>query len=465
MEFILVTAKITILLSGIMFTGVIVERSIFHKYEANLYASFIIGVSIIYSFSLLGLKLSNIVIFIYTINLIGFYKFRKILFKINIDKYLLLISLPIMIAISFQMVWYWDAVVNWFFHAKVIAYANKFSMANIYQFPADQIVPADQIDLYGSIPLFQSNMLLPGIFNGSPAAGQPYPKMLPVLSALVSEITSVHNEALPKSSMLYLLFGVLLGFSEVNCFNSKEKRFIFFILFGLMGIHSFSGYLDGWLSIYATLCCLFMINFKKGMQERDIINCICSLCFLPMMKNEGLVLALVLLLILALGNIYFLISINNLVHRIEIIMLVLLPTIIWTYFKFKLNFRQHYFSSGESMIDRLHHRLVFEIDNIIYHFLIFSNLIYPLIFVLFVIYLLKSNKIKFNNYVWIPVKISIIYLSILIIIYLIAESDIIVFLSQGIRRTSMPIIMMLYIFSFMVLKELKIYDNLIKHSR
>ena len=86
--------------------------------------------------------------------------------------------------------------------------------------------------------------------------------MLPFLSALVSEITYVHNEALPKSSMLYLLFGVLLGFSEVNFFNSKEKRFIFFILFGLMGIHSFSGYLDGWLSIYATLCCLFMINFK-----------------------------------------------------------------------------------------------------------------------------------------------------------------------------------------------------------
>ena len=457
MEFILVTAKITILLSGIMFTGVIVERSILHKYEANLYASFIIGVSIIYSFALLGLKLSNIVIFIYVINLIGFYKFRKILFKINIDKYLLLISLPIMIAISFQMVWYWDAVVNWFFHAKVIAYASKFSMANIF--------PADQIILYDRIPhLLESNPLLSGIY-GSPAALWGYPKMLPFLSALVSEITSVYNEALPKSSMLYLLFGVLLGFSEVNYFNSKEKRFIFFILFGLMGIHSFSGYLDGWLSIYTTLCCLFMINFKKGMQERDIINCICSLCFLPMMKNEGLVLALVLLFILALGNIKFLISIDNLSNKIMITALVLLPTIIWTYFKFKLSIPSaYYLVFGESMIDRLHHRL-FEINILIYHFLIFSNLIYPLIFVLFVIFLLISNKIKINNYVWISVKISIIYLSLLIIIYLTEESDIIVFLDQGIRRTSMPIIMLLYIFSFMVLKELKIYDNLIKHSR
>ena len=196
-----------------------------------------------------------------------------------------------MIAISFQMVWYWDAVVNWFFHAKVIAYASRFSMANIF--------PADQIIEYKNFPdLLHSNPLLSGIY-GSPAAHWGYPKMLPFLSALVSEITSVHNEALPKSSMLYLLFGVLLGFSEVNYFNCKEKRFIFIILFGLMGIHSFSGYLDGWLSIYTTLCCLFMINFKKGMQERDIINCICSLCFLPMMKDEGLALASVLLLIIA----------------------------------------------------------------------------------------------------------------------------------------------------------------------
>ena len=296
MEFILVTAKITILLSGIMFTGIIVERSILHKYEANLYASFIIGVSIIYSFALLGLKLSNIVIFIYAINLIGFYKFRKILFKINIDKYLLLISLPIMIAISFQMVWYWDAVVNWFFHAKVIAYANKFSMANIYQFPADQII------LYDRIPdLLQSNALLSAIFS-SPAAHLGYPKMLPFLSALVSEITSVHNEALPKSSMLYLLFGVILGFSEVNYFNNKEKRFIFFILFGLMGIHSYSGYMDGWLAIYTTICCIFIVNLKKDNNERDAANAICTIGILPMMKLEGTLIALLLLIFLLIGH-------------------------------------------------------------------------------------------------------------------------------------------------------------------
>ena len=458
MEFLLVTAKIIILLSGIMFTGIIVERNILHKYEANLYVSFIIGVSIIYSLALLGLKLQSIVIFIYAINFIGFYKYRKNIFKINIDKYLLFISLPIMIAISFQMVWYWDSVVNWFFHAKIIAYASKFSMANI--------LPADQISIYESLPdLLQSNPMISGIY-GSPASHWGYPKMLPVLSALVSEITSVHNEALPKSSMLYLLFGVLLGFSEVKYFSRKEKRFMFIILFSLMGIHSFSGYLDGWLSIYVALCCLFMINFKKGMHERDIINCICTLCFLPMFKNEGLVLALVLLLILALGNINILISIDKLIYKIEIIILVLLPTIIWTYFKYKLNMASAgSLVSGEIMIERLYYRIVYEIDNFIYYFFIFSNLIYPLIFVLFVLYLLKSNRIIISNYVWIPVKISIVYISILIIIFMITNINLNNLFEFTTRRATMPIMMMLYIFGFMVIKELKIFDNMSKNLR
>ena len=75
MEFILVIAKILILLSGIMFTGIIAERFIFHEFEANLYVSFILGISIIYGMALLGLKLSNIIFYIYAVNLIRFYKY------------------------------------------------------------------------------------------------------------------------------------------------------------------------------------------------------------------------------------------------------------------------------------------------------------------------------------------------------------------------------------------------------
>ena len=146
-------------------------------------------------------------------------------------------------------------------------------------------------------------------------------------------------------------------------------------------------------------------------------------------------------------------------------MLVLLPTIIWTFLKYKLNIvSSSTLIHGELMFEFIYNRFVNEFYKIIYHFLIFSNLIYPLLFVLLVILLLKYNKIIINNYVWIPVKISIIYFSILVVIIMINELNI-NNLYQSIRRVTMPIMMILYIFSFMVLKELKIYDKLIKHSR
>ena len=76
------------------------------------------------------------------------------------------------------MIWYWDAVVMWFFHAKVIAYANKFAY-EIYTYPT------------------------PPMPN--------YPKLLPIMAALVSEITGVYNEALPKTALVFLMFGIILG--------------------------------------------------------------------------------------------------------------------------------------------------------------------------------------------------------------------------------------------------------------
>ena len=191
MVFILVIAKILILFSGILFTGLFVERLILQKYDANLFVSFLIGISIIYCIALFGIHLPNIVIFIYAVNLIGFYKYYKIIFKIRINKYILIISLPVLIAICFQMIWYWDAAVMWFFHAKVIAYAHEFS-----------------IGLYKQAPY-------------PPHIG--YPKLIPILAALVSEITGVYNEALPKTALAFLMFGIILGFNEVKYFNNKEK--------------------------------------------------------------------------------------------------------------------------------------------------------------------------------------------------------------------------------------------------
>jgi len=428
MEYILVIANIILLFSGILYTGIIVERLIYFKYEVNLYASLIIGLSIIYSIALLGIKLSNIIIYIYIINLYGIIKYYKIVIKIKLNKYLVLISVPIMIAITFQMVWYWDAVVNWFFHAKVIAYADMYSW-EIYTDPF-------------------------------PAHGE-YPKLLPILAALVSKITSVYNEALPKSSLLYLLMGVLIGFNEVKYFNNNEKIFIYFLLLALMGIHSFSGYLDGWLSIYTSLSCLFLINYYKDNNERDMINLICSLCFLPMMKNEGLAILITFLLILCTNN-YRQLK-ENIINRCGLAFIILIPTFIWTYIKIETN--STLFRS--SMFDRIFENITYDVNLLlIYYFIIYSNLIYVIWYPILLWILLKYNKITVQKYLWLPIKLSCVYMFIQIAVYFILvgqnPSSLLHFLEFGVRRTTMPVMMMIFLFNIASLKELNVFTNIFK---
>ena len=428
MEFILVIAKITILLTGILFQGIIVERIIHRKQDNNLFVSFIIGVTIIYSIALLGFRLSNIIIYIYIINLVGFVKYRKILMKLRIDKYILLISLPMVIAITFQMIWYWDAVVNWFFHAKVIAHADMFS-----------------IEMYSEM-------------NPKPAHTG-YPKLLPIIAALISNITSVYNEALPKSSLLYLLLGVFLGFNEVKYFNRLEKNIIYFILISLMGIHSYSGYLDGWLSIYTSLCCLFLISYNKSNNERDMTNLICSLCFLPMLKNEGLAILITFIIVMCINN-YSQIR-YNIINRLILAFIILTPSLIWSYNKS---------GSEHGIFNDLSINKILEIElfnyhiSILYYFIIFSNLIYVIWCPILLWILLKLFKIKVNNYIWLPIKLSFIYLLFQITVYFILTgqeaSSLQHFLEYGVRRTTMPIMMMIFIFNYISLKELKVINNI-----
>ncbi len=318
------------------------------------------------------------------------------------------------------MIWYWDAVVMWFFHAKVIAFANEFS-----------------IKIYDSPPY--------PAFIG-------YPKMLPVFAALISEITGVYNEALPKSVLSCFLFGVMLGMIEVKYFTSKEKIFIYFILLSLMGIHSYSGYMDGWLAIYTTICSIFLVNLKKDNCERDASNAICTIGLLPMMKLEGTVISIVLLLFLVIGN-YKLVR-DNISYLISLAVIFFTPSLTWVIIKAFNDF--HYPNPHHhGMIERLLYRLMHDFDIIIYYHLVYTNLIYILIMTIFICAINFYNKKIFilNSYVWIPLGISLIYLILVIGISLIDNSNLTTALEVVPRRITLPIMMMIFVFNLIILKE------------
>ena len=104
-----------------------------------------------------------------------------------------------------------------------------------------------------------------------------------------------------------------------------------------MGIHAYSGYMDGWLAIYTAMCCMFLVNLKKENNERDAANVICTIGILPMLKLEGQVIAVVLLLFLLIGN--YKLLINNHKHLLILLTISVTPNVIWLYDKFASGYR------------------------------------------------------------------------------------------------------------------------------
>ena len=226
-----------------------------------------------------------------------------------------------------------------------------------------------------------------------------------------------------------------------------------------MGIHSYSGYLDGWLSIYTSLCCLFLISYNKSNNERDMTNLICSLCFLPMLKNEGLAILITFIIVMCINN--FSQIRYNIINRLILAFIILTPSLIWSYNKS---------GSEHGIFNDLSINKILEIElfnyhiSILYYFIIFSNLIYVIWCPILLWILLKLFKIKVNNYIWLPIKLSFIYLLFQIAVYFILTgqeaSSLQHFLENGVRRTTMPIMMMIFIFNYISLKELKVINNI-----
>ena len=84
---------------------------------------------------------------------------------------------------------------------------------------------------------------------------------------------------------------------------------------------------------------------------------------------------------------------------------------------------------------------------------------------LFILILIKLNVVSLNNYVWLPLKISTIYLICVMGIFLTNHASLSSMLEFTTRRITMPIMMMLFIFNLMILKELNVFYKVFESSR
>ena len=334
----------------------------------------------------------------------------------------------------------WDARSMWAFHAKRI-----FLDDNLYA----------GFDKY-----------MPGLMNA-------YPLLPASLSATLAQIIGHWNEIYPKSTNILVLLPALF----VQCsFLKNNKSILLWLMFILLftGRALVSGLVDGLVAMYFVTNCLIIYNlffeensiYGRNLQEinknKNILFFLGIFCgiILSLLKNEGLVMVILLLLSAFLFKIYL----KKKIKKREIIfgILVFIPIFIWKLLATYNGVYPPYLGTGNvepliglNSFDRIILRLS-EINNykLVFKYLLLNEkfIIAFLIFLFSIYKSFEKNKLIYSF----VIANALIYYIVLYIVYFSTPYDLYWHLSSSSTRVMPSIVMILIFFSvstFMKNKE------------
>ncbi len=297
----------------------------------------------------------------------------------------------------------WDARSIWFFHAKQIWHENS-----LYAY------------LHGYAAWSHND----------------YPPLIPALAASLALDVGFWNEVFPRLSVLQALLPVLLVFSMLFV---TDKFFVLWLSGLLMlycGPHGIlSGYMDVILAIYTSAALILLVFLKSKENHPDFLKLI-VLFFLfstiPFIKNEGVV-ALLIISVIAIKILW------SKPFALIFVSLSWMPWILlWKVPLLLSGIQNDLFATG--YIDKL----MVGLKNLHNVQIIFSHIFNELgLFMLLVSgFALLKPRLKF---LWMSCSFFlIIYLSIIILIYLITPYDLTWHLQNSASRTFGVIGFMIY---------------------
>ena len=327
--------------------------------------------------------------------------------------------------------------------------------------------------LFHSKRIFLDNNLYAGFDKYMLELENAYPRLPASLSATLAQIIGHWNEIFPKSTNILVLAPALF----VQCsFLKNNKAILLWLMFVLLisGRILINGSMDGLVAMYFVANCLIIYNLFLeehliyGKNSVEINKNKITLFFtgifcgiiLSLLKNEGLVIIILLLTSTFLFKIYL----KKKVTKKEVIfgILVLMPVFIW---KFLTIYKGIYptmigtsisenligLNSFERMILRLseinNYKLVFK------YLLLNEKFIIALLIFLFSIYKsFEKNKLIYSF----VITNALIYYIVLYIVYFSTPHDLYWHLSSSSTRVMPSIVMILIFFSvstFMKKKE------------
>jgi hypothetical protein len=290
---------------------------------------------------------------------------------------------------------------------------------------------ARSIWLFHAKRIFIDGSLYAQLDNYADWSHNDYPALFSALAASLAQAVGHWNEVFPKAAVLFLLFPPLL-----ICSGILGRRLMIFFLLGIAAIcksYLFNGYMDALVAIYGCAILLLIIDSKSDTRRASQGVMITSITFtllflmLLLLKNEGLVIAMILIAVM---------FINAEDKRISLIIALVSLTayfVLWKWPVLQANISNDLGATG--LINRIHERLASwsELSRILAVFLKVSG-----------IYLaLYASFLLLNRKAWESQKGIIqfvaVYGLILFLVYLATPHDLSWHLSTSARRTLIPL--------------------------
>jgi len=305
---------------------------------------------------------------------------------------------------------------------------------------------ARSIWLFHAKRIYMGNNLYAQLDNYAPWSHNDYPVIFSALAATLAKAVGHWNEVFPKSVLLLLLVPPLLVCSAL--FQQKILMVLFLTVIGVICRNNlFNGHMDALVAIYTCAIILITIKINKALVDSSseyiypTITLISFFSILILLKNEGLAVSLIVLLLT-----FFL---QKNIPKLNIIAIAVstfaLYFILWKWPVHTANIETDIMMSGmlQRVIDRLYSND--DLQLILDNFLKYSG-IYVGIFLL--------NFFRFGvkwTHLALPTLFVISYFGILFLIYLSTPYDLTYHLGTSVKRALLTINVVLlgtFLYSF-----------------
>ena len=281
-----------------------------------------------------------------------------------------------------------------------------------------------------------------------------YPVIAPAFAASFATFIGGWNNIFPKLAFLLMFFPPLI--LSIRVFNTKYNLLFLILVLFILDLQLVFGLVDGLVAIYFTFSSylIYEIFVSKQNSFYWLFIAFCFLIILALLKNEGIVLASILLTTMIIINILKKKLLQN-YKKIIFLLFSIIPVLIWkitcNYYNIEndiINYNSMNNFLKNMFIDDNSFKLIFKL------LLLDTKFILSTIFILLVFYFTKNKKIFY--YV---LFLGMSYLLSLIIIFLITPNNLAWQLSGG-PRIILSLTCLFAFFGILQIyyKNMKIYD-------